>query len=282
MSEQLSPNEPAFSDMLLLLMTMVQAQAGRKIPEGQEWQHDRQTLAKKLAYHLHTIKAIGNGSMLVIDGVSAPIVDHGSIKVLVRAILENYIVFAFIYGSADPEESRFRHMTWKFAGLMDRQSRSQITGRFREKLAHEKQLANDLKLEIEGSPFFLALTNKQRKALINGDWSAGKPWIELADSVGLDRRYFRNIYGYLCDYSHSSYAAALQVGDAKSIEDQRDNSSSMFGVANIVMAHFIVIYAKCFESASELLNQSSVKQTVQTWHFTAENFNSIYGTGSTP
>lgn len=273
-------HEPHFTNLLQLLMAMVQAQAGILIPKGQEWQNDRQTLAKKLAFHLHTIKTLGDGAELEIGGVKTPIVDHGSIKVLARSVLENYIVFAFIFGNPNLDVSRFRHMTWRMAGLMDRQRRIPITADGRQKLSEESATVEGLRREIEGHPLFAGHSTKERKALAKGDWSAGKQWHELATEAGLHQRYFRNIYGYLCDYSHSSYAAALQVGEARTIEEQRAISNSMFGMLNMTMAHFVAVYAGLFESARQLLEQSPTRETAERWRFTATEFDAIYGTVS--
>ena len=273
-------HEPHFTSLLQLLMTMVQAQAGNRIPTGLEWQNDRQTLAKKMAFHLHTIKTLETGSILEIDGVKMPFIDHGSIKVLTRSVLENFIVFAFIFGDAGFDVSRFRHMTWRLAGLMDRQRRIPITSANRQKLSEESVTVEALRCEIEAHPVFASHTTKERKALTKGDWSAGKQWHELAVHAGLHQQYFRNVYGYLCDYSHSSYAAALQVGQAESLEDQRAITSGMFGMLNMVMAHFVVIYARLFESARLMLDRSPLKTTVELWCFTAADFDATYGAAS--
>jgi hypothetical protein len=85
----------------------------------------------------------------------------------------------------------------------------------------------------------------------------------------LHEGYFRNIYGYLCDYSHSSYAAALQVGQAQSFDEQRLITDSMFLMLNMVMAHFINVYAKLFEAAQQLLDESPEKKSVKLFAFTA-------------
>ncbi|SEI14723.1 DUF5677 domain-containing protein [Paraburkholderia hospita] len=273
-------HEPHFTNLLQLLIAMVQSQAGIRIPKGLEWQNDRQTLAKKLAFHLHTIRTLGGGSKLEIDGLQTPFVDHGSIKVLARSVLENYIVFAFIFGDPSLEVSRFRHMTWRLAGLMDRQRRIPLTAENRQKLAGELMEVEALRREIEAHSIFAGHSTKERKALAKGDWSAGKQWHELAVEAGLHQRYFRNIYGYLCDYSHSSYAAALQVGEASTVEQQRAISNGMFGMLNMTMAHFVAVYAKLFESARQLLEQSPVRETAERWRFTAAQLDAIYGTAS--
>lgn len=274
-------HEPHFSNLLHLLMTMVQAQAGARIPAGFEWHNDRQTLAKKLAHHLATIRALGAGSVVEINGMRSQYVDHGSIKVLTRAVLENYIVFAFVFGDPDAEVSRFRHMTWNLGGLIDRQRRVAlaISDESHEKLSEEREAVEELSKRIAQHPAFARHTVKERDAFLKGKWRAGRQWHELAAGVGLHKEYFRNVYAYLCDYSHSSYAAALQVGQAQSIEDQRAVSNAMFSMLNMVMAHFITVYATLFEPARKLFEESTAKQAVEQWRFTVDDLNRTYGAG---
>jgi len=271
-------HEPHFSNLLHLLMTMVQAQAGMPILVAQGWQNDRQTLAKKLIYHLLSLKTLGAGSMFEVNGIKVPFVDHSSVKVLTRSVLENYIVFAFIYGDSDPEVGRFRHMTWRLGGLLDRQRQIAITDESKQKLADERKDVDALRLEIEAHPMYANHTKDARKALSKkGDWTAGKPWYALAECAGLHGHYFCNIYRYLCGYSHASYAAALQVGQAKSFADERAISDSMFFALNMVMAHFITVYARLFDAARQLLEQSPSKGTVELFAFQADDFEEIYG-----
>jgi hypothetical protein len=54
----------------------------------------------------------------------------------------------------------------------------------------------------------------------------------------------------------------------------------MFGMLNMTMAHFIAVYAKLFESARQLLEQSPARETAERWRFTAAQLDVSYGTAS--
>ncbi|MNT21892.1 hypothetical protein D3C72_1572480 [compost metagenome] len=186
-------------------------------------------------------------------------------------------MFSFVFGDPSEDVSYFRHMTWRLAGLLDRQRRTPITAESRKKLVEENGILDALRREIEAHPLFASHTEKERKAITKkGDWAAGLQWQDLAARAGFHRQYFRNIYGYLCDYSHSSYAAALQVRDAQSWEEQHSLAAPFLQVMNMVMAHFISIYAALFESAAQILAESLVRATVERWCFTAADFDAIY------
>lgn len=162
-----------FAELHALVVKMIDSPGGEPIPEGMQWMADRQTLSKKFAHHLHTIAQAHRGSVLVVGDIGLPFIDHGSVKVLARAVLENFIVFAQVFGDPDPEICRFRHMTWKLAGLMDRQSLFASTANNKLRQAAEKWQIDQLSAEVRGHPSFQTLTKGAQKAILKGDWKSG-------------------------------------------------------------------------------------------------------------
>lgn len=268
-------NDVDFSILFNLVARMVEAPRGVDIPEGQAWQNDRQTLAKKFIYHLSTIQSIRGGSAIQIGDASHEFTDHGSLTVLVRAVLENYIVFAHVFGGADMEFCRFRHMCWHYGGMIDRQKRIAITLKGKQTQATEKVQSDKLLQSIESHATFKTLSSGMQKAIRKGKWDAGQQWHELAVGVGINESYFRTVYSYLCDYSHSSYAAALQVGQADG-EVQGKMSKSLLGVMNLCMAKFAAIHADCFESGRKLLDEAASRAVAKKWNISSERFEEIY------
>jgi len=264
-----------FSELHALVIEMVDSPGGAPIPAGMAWMADRQTLSKKFAHHLHTLAGIHRGSMLTVGGMGVSFIDHGSIKVIARAVLENFIVFAQIFGASDPEICRFRHMTWKLSGLIDRQSMSASTLDNKSRLSAERLQIDQLSAEVKAHTVFQTLTNGARKAILKGDWKTGRSWQTLAKEAGLSEIYFRNIYSYLCGYSHSSYAAALQVGQAKDLADQSSLSSSMFGVMCLCMARFATLYASLFPSARTVLERER-RPAFDMWNISATRLEEVY------
>jgi hypothetical protein len=264
-----------FSELHALVVEMVDAPGGSPIPADMAWMADRQTLSKKFAHHLHTLAEIHRGSVLIVGNVGVPFIDHGSIKVIARAVLENFIVFAQIFGDSDPEVCRFRHMTWKLGGLMDRQSLSASTAESKSRLAAEKLQIDQLSAELKTNAIFRTLTNGAQKAIVKGDWKTGRSWQALAKEAGLSEAYFRNIYAYLCGYSHSSYAAAMQVGQANVLAEQFSLSSSMFGAMCLCMARFAMLYAALFPSACKVLERER-RPAFDMWNIGATRMEEVY------
>jgi hypothetical protein len=270
-------HESDFNALLELYITLVQALAGQQIKVEDAWLNDRQALAIKLYRHLHSMRQVATGSALTFQGTISPFIDHASVKILMRAALETYLVFYFIFRVDELEVSRFRHMTWKLGGLLERQRLHPITDFARR--VHETELIQiaQLRSEIASHPVINMYTARERKAIHNGEWRTGKAWRDLAVNAGFHPVYFGNIYNYLCGYSHSSYASALQVIQGKTIEEQRELSGTMFGIACMVAAHFAFTYASLFDLAQQALNSiPSAKAVVEKWRFNAKNMDRIY------
>lgn len=268
-----------FTELHALVVEMVDAPGGEQIPEGGQWMADRQTLSKKFAHHLHTIAQVHQGSVLKVGDVGQAFIDHGSVKVIARAVLENFIVFAQVFGDPDPDVCRFRHMTWKLGGLIDRQGLSASTAESKARLAAEKLQVDQLGGEVKAHPLFQTLPKGVQKAILKGDWKTGRSWQTLAKEAGLSEAYFRNIYSYLCGYSHSSYAAAMQVGQANDLAEQSGLSSSMFGVMCLCMARFASLYAGLFPSARAVLERE-VRPAMSTWNISAARLEEVYANRS--
>lgn len=95
--------------------------------------------------------------------------------------------------------------------------------------------------------------------------------------AGFHEKYFKNVYGHLCGYSHSSYISALQVGQAQSIEDQTMLAQSILGIGVVIMAHFAFTYSKIFDSAKDILLINTVAAAIaKKWRCETEKMDVIY------
>lgn len=270
--------ETDYSTLLNLFVRLVESQAGIDINEENAWLNDAQVLANKLFRHLVSMRALAAGATIEISGDrTAFFIDHASVKVVARAALETYLVLFYLYGSTDQSLSKFRHKTWKLGGLSDRQKFHASTQEDNEILTREKMQIESLRIEIERDPQIAPYTDKQRNKLLNGEWRIGKSWADLGAQAGFHEKYFDNIYGYLCGYSHSSYLSALQVGQAKSIEDQQKLTQSILGIGVVLMAHFAFSYANAFSNAESVLSgDQTVKGVANKWRFGSEVMAAIY------
>ena len=262
-----------------LIVELIESQSGKDIEPGQEWLKDAQVLAIKIFRHLSSMQNLANGAtMEVRNSLAVPYIDHASVKVIARAALETYLVFFYIYGTDDRTVSLFRHNTWHLGGLIDRQKYSVFGGEAQEMAAQEMEIIERLKPEIEQSPHFLEYSQKQRQELLSGYWRVGSGWSDLATQAGFHEGYFRNIYNYLCGYSHSSYASALQVGQAQSFEDQGMLTRATISIGAVIMAHFAFTYPCLFADAGHVLaTNAEGRALAEMWRFGREDMAHIYG-----
>ncbi|MBX9894967.1 MAG: hypothetical protein K2Y09_07285 [Nitrosomonas sp.] len=271
-------NAQDYATLLDLFIGLVESQAGKKIEQEEAWLNDAQVLANKLFRHLVSMQTLAAGATLeTTHELKICFVDHSSVKIIARAALETYLVFFYLYGSPDRSLCRFRHMTWELGGLTDRQSFHTSTQQGHEALAKEKSIITKLQTEIQASPWLNDYTEKQQKKLLAGEWRIGKSWIDLGTHARFHKKYFENIYGYLCSYSHSSYLSALQVEQAHSIEDQQKLTEVILDIGVVLMAHFAFSYSETFSDAKRILSANPALASIaEKWRFDAEDMATFY------
>lgn len=273
------PYDAEYSELLPLFIKLIESQNGREIQPGREWLTDAQVLSVKLFQHLVSMKSLADGASIEVPNlISTTYIDHASIKVVARAALETYLVFFFIYGTQDQDQSQFRHNVWYYSGLADREKYVTNSAHAHEVLAVERQAMNNLCAEIKTSPYYSDFTVKQQRQLLKGAWRTGVTWSDLGINAGFHAQYFNNIYNYLCGYSHSSYASALQVSQAQSIEDQQMLARPILGIGVVLMSHFTFTYPTVFPDADAILAANPVPRSVaEKWRFGPEDMAEVYG-----
>ena len=207
----------------------------------------------KLFRHLASMQTLANVVTVETIHGAASSIDHSSIKVLCRAALETYLVFFYIYGAKDKSLSQFRHMTWRLGGLVDRQGFHAFSLESQQKLTSESAVITKLQNEILASPWLQEYTEKQQPKLLAGDWRHAKSWHTIGIDAGFHKKYFGNVYSYLCGYSHSSYLSALQVGQANSLSEQHQLAQTILSIGGVVMSYFAFTYSELFDAAKAVL-----------------------------
>ena len=262
-----------FKTLLDLFLRLVESNAGNVIPSGETWQNDAQILSLKFFCHLVSMKLITEGTEILRGDIVYPFIDYSSAKVLSRACLETFLVFAHIYLVSSRSTAIFRHRSWNLGGLLDRQKFQPLTKEAYEKLQEEKQKIEILRFQIVEDPEFALYEKKQQKRLLEGHWRADTSWNQLAVAAGFNKSYISQIYHFFCSYSHSSYLSILQLGQAKTIEDQEMLVATSIDVANSVLGHFILSYCKVFPDANSVLAMDiEGKACAESWHGRSRSF----------
>ena len=267
-----------YSTLLCLSFQLIESQANKKLGSQDVWLSDAQDLAVKLFRHLASMQTLANVVTVETTHGAASSIDHSSVKVLCRAALETYLVFFYIYGTKNNSLSQFRHMTWKLGGLMDRQGFHAFSLESKQKLASESAAITKLQKEISASPWLQEYTEKQQPKLLAGDWRHAKSWHSIGVDAGFHKKYFGNIYSYLCGYSHASYLSALQVGQANSLGEQHQLAQAILNIGGVVMAYFAFTYSELFDAAKAVLRLDPASASVvEKWRLGHSEMAQAYG-----
>lgn len=272
--------EGDFELLLSLLIDMVESQAGQPLPEGGAWENDRQWLAKKFVFHMAGIRELFRGTRIEVRGEPHSFVNHASINSLARAAIETFLAFAYIFGPDDSSIRHFRNMAWRYSGLWTRQNRPAVSQHGADVKRDEEPTMRLLLERLRAEPHWESYSKGQQKQLsVRGEWAFGLHKMDIAREAGISESYFKTIYSYLSDYSHASYAAVLQVGQADE-EGQRMMSAAILGGMNVFMAFFSAIYAKRSEPAATLLEGHPAKAASERWRLPADRLGQLYERGA--
>lgn len=269
----------AFPVLLDLLVRLLDSKDGDPIQPGDGWRNDAQRLALKLFQHSVSLKNLTEGATVRFKGgEEIGFIDHGSMNVLARAALETFLVWHYLYATGDANLGRFRHATWKLSGLLDRQGFAGVSDMAAEVKRRERPEIERLTEEVKGSPYFSALTARQQKRLLAGDWKIVMGTADMAKVAGLHDGYFGNLYDYTCAYSHSSYLSALQIGQGSSIDVQHRMATAVMSVAVLTLAYFVSSYPKQFPEAQQIIDADPLgKATADKWALKAEDLAPYFG-----
>lgn len=270
-----------FREMLLLCERLINASMSFPISDGDEWLADAQTAAVKFGKHLISLRAIAGGETAHQYSGKILHLDHSSMKVIARAALETYWIFAFIFCSSPVELRHYRHSVWKLAGFLDRQKHPAQQPEHRKKQAEEASVIDELISEIRQLGPFLSLTEKQRKQVLKGDWRHPKGWQEVAVEAGFSLAYYERVYSYLCSYSHSSYLSVLQMSQARDTESQAQLGNTILDICTFTMARFVPSYCSLFSKARDVLSANPAHaRLARSWDFSSQEFDRVWGAKS--
>lgn len=243
------------------------------------WYSYAHALALKFFRHLSTIQNLCQPQLDLTTGDIY--VDVASVQSLVRTTLENFLVFAHIFGPKDQSLVRLRFVIWQRCGLMERQKYKSSTSEHSEKLTSEQRDIDDLKREIEATPLFHSIYSSgpkgQQTRLLNGEWMAVNKMPILADEAGIHEIYFRNIYKHTSGYSHTGFISAMQVTQARNLETQSLLAIGNLGTGLLIMTHFLIIFSQISDRAKKTLaEEPDVKELFESWHIQKEDWERIY------
>lgn len=264
-------------DALLGLMAeMINAQSGQPMIEQPGWKSGVHALSLKLFKHICSARALLEPNAFSSDTLPAfGYIDHGSISVLTRSAIENYLVMHWLNGAGSEDARHFRHMVWEYAGW---KKRSKLFANGSEAKASRKAASEEaarLLQLIKGSVYLEKYEGRKKDSILKGNWDVA--WPELASEAGFHLTYFGSVYRHLSGYVHSDFISALQVSQAQEIQTQYDLASASLQSCMMVMGHFSSFYSGVFPKAGSVFQAyPRAHELAEKWHLRTEDMNFLY------
>lgn len=212
--------ENDFPELLTLLEKLIlELEGERAKTEHHIYAHG---LVIKIFRMLTEVHILFSGTQVTFEERKHFYVDVNSILVLIRAILEGFTVFYYIFwDSKNDEEIEFRFKVWKLKGYMERQGFHSEMKESKLKLENEKNEIAVMKEWIAANKFFKGYDKPDQNRILSGDWKIGQKIPELMEKSGFNKEYVGKIYSYLCGFSHNSWSSVMQSYEMKTIELQK-------------------------------------------------------------
>lgn len=223
-----------FDKLIHAFIRIGNGMTGVVISKEGESLYNAEGLGKKILHHVVTSRVLLNGYQLE---PYYPQIDFASIAILTRAALETYLTLNYLFiAPMNEDEKEFRLQAWYLGGL-DRIKFEPAFVDSKEKYEHEIKLAAKIKQKIEATNFYKRLKPDSQKRILRGEWRY-LGWPQIAQASGLDEKYFRQIYSWLCAYAHSNRWSIIQIQQSQKLNDQRKMAESFILILMIILGKY--------------------------------------------
>jgi len=253
--------ERVFSWFETLIVKCITELEGKPLKNG-KLDYYKQEFFKQYCTHFISIRTLATGLKLIYRGRDSEITALPSVSVLIRASLENYSMFYYIYRDSNGSpDTYFRFWSWFREGLMHRQ-RLNLMGHV-EKLKDEKQEADRILDELREYPSYRSFTPKQsQKYVKDGTWCFSSKR-DLLEKAGFSAALASNCYSFFSSYTHPSSTGHLQTSQA-GFEASSILMDGMLKPLFICSGLYLHSYSLLFQEISGRMNERD-KDLVGSW-----------------
>lgn len=267
------------SKLMDLCFFIIESENGKQLLPGCEWKNDAQVLGVKIFRHIATAQQVSVGIGFEFGaGQAFAHIDHSSVAVVVRAAIESYLAFKYIFVNQEEDLSIYRHKLWRRSGLLDRGKILANTPESNNVIMQEAESIKQLYNEITSSLYYQKSNRDERKEIDKGNWKPKGGWHAITYSTDIHQRYFSDIYNHLSGHSHASFISALQIRDAWNIEQQAMLAGAARQILCMVISHFLFAYAELFPGAKIVMaSNPKLTEIADRWHINKKELAAIYG-----
>ena len=147
-----------------ILLAIIQANKGVPALEDNRV-IDAEGLAVKLFEHSASINYLYKDT--VIPEINLRIFDLATLNVIARAIIENFLVFYYVFVEPqNKEEEDFRYFAYCLSGLIERQNYPIESPKGKIILTNEKKVIDNLICKLEKNSYFIELKKDEKNKLL--------------------------------------------------------------------------------------------------------------------
>ncbi|PSL24416.1 DUF5677 domain-containing protein [Chitinophaga ginsengisoli] len=193
------------------LRHLINAMHSRKI-RIKPWMEQLEVLLVKMSLHASSINELSKATPLSRDD-SASFIDISSSYILSRALLENYLMFFYLYMlPKDDEEAQCHNLLYKLSGLCNRQKYQVSLAPNILKKEKEFQEIITLRKLLEKNGYFQQFSEKEKKGLLGSSPKASPySWGQLIDQSHLKGEHFSSSWKMYSNHAHSEYIGSMQL-----------------------------------------------------------------------
>jgi len=209
----------------------------------------------KYCLHCHSIGHLVSGYDITSKELNkkAKVLDVVSINVLLRAQMETYLMFEFIYRqSRTKAEVEFKYNNWIYSGLLDRvtlfllkrgeKELEQLSPDIVEKLKRDIDEMEQFSKKLTESPIWSGFSESQQKAILE----KGRPrlfdnsWKQIMKKARWKYQFGEQLYSRLSSQSHTEGLGILNLeGSQLAYHDKHEGGFQVLYVSKIYLASFI-------------------------------------------
>ncbi len=240
---------------------------GQKTSIGRPNIYFAEGIGQKILSHIISAHYLSKGYQLATDKhLFVGQIDFSSVSILVRAALESYLTFNYVFISAKNEDDlTFRFNCWNLGGFIDRSDFIPTEEKHVKLKEFESEQIKIIQAELEKSNTFQSLNAENKKAALNGRWKLSNSWSKLAVNAGFNKKFFDNQYRFLCSHAHSSRLSIIQVQQTKDLKSQSEMTKASIGILMVVLAKYLFDYIHLIPELNHFTTDKEKYPMIAVW-----------------
>lgn len=224
-------------------------------------------IGQKIMSHIISAHYLSKGYQLATNKhLFAEQIDFSSVSLLVRAALESYLTFNYVFVSAQTEDDlTFRFKCWNLGGFIDRSDFIPTEERHFKLKEFESEQIKTIQNELQQFKAFKNLSAGDKKNALNGKWKLSNSWSKLAVNAGFNKKFFDDQYKFLCSHAHSSRLSIIQVQQTKDLKSQSEMTKSSIGILMIVLAKYLFDYINLIPELNHFTTDLEKFHMISVW-----------------